>query len=386
MAERMGVTPANVQRDYVTGWLLASIYGGSPIGNRLVLKGGNCLRKAYFEHGRYSGDLDFSCSTLIGNQTLGRELNAICSTLAEKAGITFDLGRTRVDDKRDLDGGKHLSEARVFFRDFYGAESQLLLKLKLDVTQFDRLYLPIDTRPLIHPYSDAGVCTATLRCVRLEEVLATKLRCLLQRRHIADLFDLVHGADGTTGCQVDLRKLLTTFFRITVFGRSPSVVKGLLIDLPRALLSGFWTDYLCCPRMSWRSFDGAWDLFQTFIDRLLPGLPQRTKSSMFFPSVLRNPIMEAADTMTMLRIKYDGVERLVEPYELAFKVRGDGVGREYFYVHDTTGGRSKKRRLKTFVSENTQWIQNTDKVFEPRYAVELRKSGGAERIGSFSRR
>lgn len=386
MAERMGVTPSNVQRDYVTGWLLATIYGGSPIGNRLVLKGGNCLRKAYFEYGRYLGDLDFSCSTLISNEMLGRELIAICSTLSQKAGITFDLGRTRVTDKRDLDGGKHLSEARVFFRDFYGAESQLLLKLKLDVTQFDRLYLPIDMRPLIHPYSDAGICTATLRCVRLEELLATKLRCLLQRRHIADLFDLVHGADGLAGRQVDLRKLLTTFFRITVFGRSPSVVKGLLIDLPRALLSGFWTNYLCCPRMSWLSFDGAWDTFQKFIDRLLPGLPQRTKSCMFFPSVLRNPIMEAADTMTMLRIKYDGVERLVEPYELAFKVRDDGVGREYLYVHDTTGGRSKEQRLKSFVSERTQWIQNTDKVFEPRYAVELRKSGGAERIGNFRRR
>lgn len=114
MAERMGVTPSNVQRDYVTGWLLATIYGGSPIGNRLVLKGGNCLRKAYFEYGRYSGDLDFSCSTLISNEMLGRELNAICSTLSQKAGITFDLGRTRVTDKRDLDGGKHLSEARVF--------------------------------------------------------------------------------------------------------------------------------------------------------------------------------------------------------------------------------------------------------------------------------
>src|SRR4051794_34320389 len=97
MAERMDVHASNVQRDYVCGWLLAVIYGRSPLGKRLVLKGGNCLRKAYFENGRYSGDLDFSCSHYLNNEALGRELNAVCSALTERAGVQFDLVRTRVE-------------------------------------------------------------------------------------------------------------------------------------------------------------------------------------------------------------------------------------------------------------------------------------------------
>jgi hypothetical protein len=31
MAERMGVHRSNVQHDYVSGWLLAVVYGGSPL-------------------------------------------------------------------------------------------------------------------------------------------------------------------------------------------------------------------------------------------------------------------------------------------------------------------------------------------------------------------
>jgi predicted nucleotidyltransferase component of viral defense system len=53
-------------------------------------------------------------------------------------------------------------------------------------------YLPVQERNPIHPYSDAEACAATIRCVELEEALATKLRCLLQRRHIADLYDLAY--------------------------------------------------------------------------------------------------------------------------------------------------------------------------------------------------
>jgi len=67
-----------------------------------------------------------------------------------------------------------------------------VLGVRLDVTQFDRRYLPVQQRMLIHPYSDAELCSTSIRCVKLEEMLATKLRCLLQRRHIADLFDLAY--------------------------------------------------------------------------------------------------------------------------------------------------------------------------------------------------
>jgi hypothetical protein len=221
--------------------------------------------------------------------------------------------------------------------------------------------------------------------MRLEEVLATKMRCLLQRRHIADFFDLVHGMLTTMAAEIDLRKLIYAFYRTTVFGASPSVAKGLFIDLPFELLGGFWEKHICCPRVSWVTFDRAKDAFLALIDRLIPGEARRRHSSIFFPSAMRAPIMHAADSQTLLRIRYRGYERLVEPYELKFMRREDGVGREYLYVYDRTGGHSPPG-IKCFVSEGVGRIENTDQPFNPRFDIELRKAGGSEIVGAFTGR
>ncbi len=59
-ATEFGLGSAAVEKDYVHGRVLHALYSGSPLGSQLVLKGGNCLRKAYLPDTRFSKDLDFS--------------------------------------------------------------------------------------------------------------------------------------------------------------------------------------------------------------------------------------------------------------------------------------------------------------------------------------
>lgn len=250
------------------------------------------------------------------------------------------------------------------------------------MTQFDRLYLAVQERHLIHPYSDAEACAATIRCVKLEELLASKMRCLLQRRHIADLFDLVYVTLINRDLDVDRAELLSVFFRITIFGRSPGVAKALFLDLPFEALRGFWAEYIDCPSQSRFPFETARDHLLSLIATLIPDQAIRDRSPILFPSSIRNPIMEAGQTLTLLRLKYDGVSRLVEPYSLVFKIRKDGIAREYLYVYDTTGGRSGPG-IKAFLPGKVESIENTDQIFEPRAEVELRKAGGAEIVDRF---
>lgn len=80
---------------------------------------------------------------------------------------------------------------RVYFKSFYG-EEDLRIRVDLDIKTFDRLFLPIQPQRLIHAYSDAAQCQADIRCVKLEELLASKLKALLQRQHSPDLYDFVH--------------------------------------------------------------------------------------------------------------------------------------------------------------------------------------------------
>ena len=386
MAERLGVHSSYVQRDYVHSWLLATLYSSSALADTLVLKGGNCLRKGYFENARYSKDLDFTTASSIPDETLGRELNALCNAIHERSGVEFDTAHTRVEPKRGADSNKTISEARLYFHDFYGTENELILRVRLDVTQFDRVHLPVQSRRLIHPYSDSSACNATIRCVKLEELLATKIRCLLQRRHIADLFDLVYAVLVNREIEIVRSELIWTFFKVTIFGASPRVAKGLLVDLPFETLRRFWSDHIVVPVQSWFSFDDAKDSFVSLIESLISGPAIRERSDIFFPAALRVPIMEAAESLTVLRLRYDGIDRLVEPYKLTYMIRRDGVAREYFFAYDTTGGQSSGPGIKTFVSEGVQSIENTTITFEPRYDVELKKAGGAETISHFERR
>ena len=82
-------------------------------------------------------------------------------------------------------------EARLYFKGFYGEEN-LSLRTQLDITQFDKIYLPIQTRALLHPYSDQAVCAVTIRCNKIEGILASKLTTLLHRCKPVDLFDLLY--------------------------------------------------------------------------------------------------------------------------------------------------------------------------------------------------
>lgn len=386
VAESLDVHTSHIQRDYVHGWVLSHLYKTSNLATRLALKGGNSLRKGYFTSARYSRDLDFTTSTGISNDELHSELNTLCLAISSDTGVEFDLSRTTVSDKNRVDKDKTISEARLYFCDFYGNESTLVLAVRLDLTQFDRIYLPVQERQLIHPFSDAQRCSTTIRCVKLEEILASKMRCLLQRKHIADLFDLVYATIINPEIEVSRTELLSVFFRITIFGQRPSVAKGLFLELPFDTLGDLWERYINCPVISRFDFDRAKESFLALVEGILPGRAETEFDPVYFPAALRNPILSAAENQTLLRFTYDGVRRLVEPYELTYKVRRDNVAREYFYGYDQTGGRSSGPGLKTFVSNKVTRIENTDIKFEPRAPIELSRAGGSEMTSRFEGR
>lgn len=373
-SEELGVHASNVQRDYVFGWVLAGIFSVSDLRNHLVLKGGNCFRKAYFDAARYSPDLDFATTQSLTQDYIALELNRVCDFIEENSGVQFVKERTRVEAKKGVDPSKQVHEARLYFRDFFGETSQIVISIRLDVTQFEKIFLPTQVRNLIHPYSDRSLCRAELKCLKLEEMLAAKLKCLLQRRHSADLYDFVCATFINPSIEINQKEVVSTFLKMTIFGSGPGIVKELLYNLPFHIIRGLWQQHLIFPRDGAIEFDSAVNRFKLTVDSMFGALPPMRGEFAFFPSHLRNPIMEAGYTMTLLRIVYRGFEREVEPYSLKYKVRQDGVAREYLYVYDRSGGRSAPG-LKSLIHQGIQGISNTDIEFEPRYEVELSKAG-----------
>ena len=301
------------------------LLSGSGLRDILILKGGNCFRKAYLPNTRFSADLDFSTEARVDEGFVRAEFNRACQFVQDHAAVVFDLERSRIQLQNEIDGTRRVFDVRLYFKDFFGNADHITISISIDITEFDKVYLPTQSRNIIHPYSDHTSCEGTVRCLKLEEMLANKLKCLLQRQHVPDLYDLVYSIFVNRDIEVNRSEVLSTFFRKTIYERSPGVARQLLLGLPLAALKTAWSRYIVAPIAGVLDFDQALEQFQAIVREFFAAYPVGGRADFaYFPSHLRSPILQAGNEQRLLRLMYDGVSRLVEPYSLVYKQRKDG--------------------------------------------------------------
>jgi predicted nucleotidyltransferase component of viral defense system len=369
---------ANVERDYVFGWIIFGIFSISDLKEKIFLKGGNALRKGYFQNTRFSTDLDFGIPDDIEQNVLLKEINKVCDFIQEKARVSFIKENNKVEEKFTASEapipGLRVYEARVYFKDFYGNADHIKIKISMDITRFDRVLLPIQKVDLIHPYSDAGDVSCKIQCMKLEEIIATKLKCILQREHAPDLFDYAYSIK-LLGGNLNKEEVVRTLLRKTIFERNPHVLKNILCQIPFDYFREFWGKTLICAKQLTLGVEEAIKIFLSDLD-ILFGIYSDSGYMQFsyFGPELRVPIMKAGRTQTLLKIRYKGSDRIIEPYSLKYLQRKDGLEQEYLYVYNCKGGENQPG-IRCFISGRIESIENTGEKFEPRYPIELSKAG-----------
>lgn len=371
------ITTANIQRDYLFGWFLNYIFTQSALKESLFLKGGNALRKAYFIKTRFSSDLDFGTPNDIDQDFLKQEIEKACQFIAKKSDITFVFERNDVKEKFNWNEPRwKVFEVRIYFKDFYGNSDHIALKISLDITRFDKTYLDIQERTLLHPYSDAGNVICKIKCMQLEEILATKLKCLLQRDHAPDLFDFIYSIYLNTDIPINKADIKRVFLKKTIFENSPIVAKNILLKLPFEYMKAVWLKTIICTKDILFDFDDAFNKFTSEIEILFADDAENPwYDHFFFEAEIRNKIMKAGKDQTLLRVVYQGAERFVEPYSLKFQEKKDGTAKEYLYVWNRSGGNSDKPGIRRFMPENLTSIENTEEKYIPQYEIELCRAG-----------
>lgn len=377
-AKEFEIHTSDVQRDYVFGWLLFGIFTQSALKDEIFLKGGNALRKGYFPDTRYSADLDFGIPHDIDQGRLRTEINKVCAIVQEKAGVVFAQDDTRVEEKFTATDAPlpdlKVYEVRVYFKDFYGNAKHMKLRVSMDVTRFDRALLDIQKKDLIHPYSDTAEVTCGIRCMKLEEIIATKLKCMIQRQHAPDLFDYAYSIQKL-GANLDRGEVMRTLIQKTIFSRNPFVLKGILLKTAFDYYRQEWTKSIVCAKQFVISVEGAISSFIADLELLFAGYSDNGYVQfVYFNADHRAAIMHAARTQTLLRLRYNGADRIVEPYALKYMQKRDGNEREYFFAFNKSGG-SSPPGMRSFVSDKVEALETTDEVFTPRYPIELSKSG-----------
>ncbi len=389
-AAEFNITPPEVQKDYVYGWMLKGIFQHPILGRYFSLKGSGALRKGYFTNARYSKDLDFSVTEEIEKTVLQNALNEVCEFVGENTGVKFQLDRTLVEDKGIPMANRQILEARAYFDSFYG-EKVMILKTQLDVTQFDKHYLPLQNRELIHPYSDAGSCIGTVVCQKVEEIFASKLVALLHRRRAKDLFDLFYGLVINRVPVLNRREVISTFLKRSIYEPVPMQGKQDLIEIPIEESRGFWPS-LVVPSTILFGFEQVATGFRQLITDLFelispshsvafPGTFSgysrthqigRVRGYNSLNSLSRNTIATAGSSRNIVKIRYKGYPRLIEPYKFEYSIRkSDGQYVEYFWGYDLSGGESGKIGMKRFFADEIEHAEFTTQQFMPRWPVEL---------------
>jgi len=187
-AREHGVPVSTVERDYAQNWLLMAL-SSLP----LVLKGGTDIRKVYIDDYRFSDDLDFTLLDRIDKGGLEVLIEKAVEKARVESGISFN------EDIR-LQKNVNGFETDVYFQIMQRGESRIRIKIDITKCENEKLFLPVNTKKIIHPYFDN--LNGEVRVYALEEIMAEKIRSLFQRTRPRDLYDVWYMWD-----KIDRRKV-----------------------------------------------------------------------------------------------------------------------------------------------------------------------------------
>lgn len=177
LARRPGSAPYWVlEKDYALSYLLAGISETPALQDNLILKGGTALRKCYFNDYRFSEDLDFS---LRPDRTLTKVDVAVQHAVGRMEQLLLQHGPFAASVERLILRDPHPGNQEAFtVRVRFPTQSDALCRLKIEITRDELIVLPPTSRPLLHSYPEE--LTVSLWCYPLKEIVAEKLRALLQ--------------------------------------------------------------------------------------------------------------------------------------------------------------------------------------------------------------
>lgn len=196
IAEKNGVARGTIDRDWVLGHFLAAIYSEPTLREALIFKGGTCLKKCWFPDYRFSEDLDFT-SRGQDFELKQSHIDFICKHVNDNASIA-----THLESLIPLKFDNKLAGYEAVIK-FWGADhpkneapspsERWHTKIKIEIILYEILLFSQVDKKIIHLYSDqVSLNPNAIPCYAIEEMLAEKLRSLIQRSYTAprDYYDI----------------------------------------------------------------------------------------------------------------------------------------------------------------------------------------------------
>ena len=114
-ANKEGVRPQQIEKDYIISWILWGIYNHDLLNDALIFKGGTCLKKIHIEDYRYSEDMDFTLhpdlEESISDDKIFSAFGEVFTEVKETANIDLSIS----EDSKEV----HESGGLKFFIDYH---------------------------------------------------------------------------------------------------------------------------------------------------------------------------------------------------------------------------------------------------------------------------
>lgn len=215
IAEEQKILKSTIDKDWVLGHFIDAIFSIPDCRNNLIFKGGTCLRKCYFENYRFSEDLDFTC-TNPSFELNKKILNQLIEIITDRTELRLHLEELKpLKHKDKLTGYKTIIK-------FWGADhprnqappapDRWTTSIKIEIILYELMVFPFKCREVFHPYSDKlSLTPLEVNCYDIHEVLAEKLRALIQRSYSAprDFYDIWYLANNAKN--IDWKKVVAAF-------------------------------------------------------------------------------------------------------------------------------------------------------------------------------
>jgi predicted nucleotidyltransferase component of viral defense system len=189
IAAQKGLVKSTIDKDWALGHFIDAIFSIPEFRQKLIFKGGTCLKKCYMDDYLFSEDLDFT-STDKDFKLTGKHLTDITALLKERVEMATHFESLKELRYKDQHTGY---EAIIKFWGSYHQRNESppppqrwQTKVKIEIILYELVLFPVSKRDVTHNYSDKLTENALqIPCYRIEEVLAEKMRSLIQRSYTA---------------------------------------------------------------------------------------------------------------------------------------------------------------------------------------------------------
>lgn len=217
IGEAKRVSKSTIDKDWVLGHFLAAIYSEPELKETLVFKGGTCLKKCYFPDYRFSEDLDFTSRNKKFELTK-KHVQFICDHVKKSAEILTHIDAiTPLKFKDELTG--YAATVRFWGADHSRNETppsadRWQTKIKIEIILYELMMFEEAQLEIGHAYSDKlALDPNKIPCYSINEVMAEKLRALIQRSYTAprDFYDIWHLHKNYP--DLDFAKIVAAFYK-----------------------------------------------------------------------------------------------------------------------------------------------------------------------------